>query len=50
MSETYSAVLLLSQSLCYSHDILDLEAIISQGDRRYATRVSCLSAIELATN
>ena len=48
--ETYSAILLLSQSLRYSHDILDLESIISQGDGRYATRVSYLPAIELSTN
>jgi hypothetical protein len=38
MRETYSALLLLSQGLRYSHDILDLESIISQGDGRYINK------------
>jgi hypothetical protein len=48
--ETYSALPLLSQGLRCSHDILDLESIISQGGKRYATRVSYLSAIEPGAN
>jgi hypothetical protein len=48
--ETYSALLLLSQGLRCSHDILDLESIVSQGDGRHATRVSYLPAIELGAN
>ena len=50
MGETYSALLLLSKGLRYSYEILNLESIISQGNGRYATRVSHLPAIELSTN
>lgn len=48
--ETYSTLLLRSQSLRCRHDILDLEPIVSQGDGRYATEVPYLPAIELAIN
>ena len=50
MREIYLALLLISQSLRCSYDILDLGLIVSQRDGSYATRVSCLSAIELATD
>jgi hypothetical protein len=48
--ETYAALLPLSQGLPCSHDILDLESIVSQGDGRHAIRVSYLPAIKLGTN
>lgn len=50
VGETYSALLLLSQGLCCSHDILNLESIISQENGKHTTRVSYLPAIELGTN
>lgn len=50
VGEKYSALLLLSQGLRYSHDILNLESIISQGNGRYAIRVSYLPSIKLGTN